>query len=72
MGNETTIGMLRNLMGHIENGTDVVITLSQDDATGVYVVRCSIHGKTLWTEYADKFDKAIEVAYAAHGVNYGD
>jgi len=66
MGTETTIAMLRNLMGHVENGTDTVITLFQDDATGVYIIRSTCNGKTLWSEYADTFEKAIKLAYDAH------
>ena len=34
----TSIQLIKHLMGHVRNGTDAPIKLSQDDATGCYIV----------------------------------
>lgn len=52
---------LRNLMGYVENGTETVVKIFQDEATKDYFVKLrgeSYHGRTL--------SIALENAYNVH------
>jgi len=52
---------LRNLMGYVENGTESVVKIFQDEATKDYVVK--VRG---YSYYDRVFSKAIDQAYEAH------
>lgn len=62
---------LRDLMGHVENGTDGIITLFQDDATLSYWVshRTSGRKENDWQEYGRSLEQAIRNAFEKHGDN---
>lgn len=63
--------MLTELMGHVENGTDGIITLFQDDATLSYWVshRTSGRKENDWQEYGRSLEQAIRNAFEKHGDN---
>ena len=50
---------LRDILGHVENGTDSVVSIFQDDATREWVVKVSSKGYYGPT-FADALDAAIE------------
>lgn len=62
---------LRDLMGYVENGTDGIIVLSQDDATRTYWVSHRVVGRVEydWQEYAVSLEQAIRNAFEKHGDN---
>jgi hypothetical protein len=60
MGNDQLIAGLRRLCGHVENGSDVSVTIFQDDATREWVLKIS-QGKRY---YAESFTGVIEEAIA--------
>lgn len=54
---------LRELMGYVENGSDVRVQITQDDATRTYHVSAwNMDGK-LWSEWDKCLDTAINKAY---------
>lgn len=57
---------LRALMGYIQDGSDVVLTLSQDDATGTFHLASKNYGQVLWSEYADSLAGVIDIAHENH------
>ena len=58
---------LRNLMGYVQNGTDEVIRIYQDDATMQYHVSGgAIIGKP-WNVSEPSFEKVIMTAHKNHG-----
>lgn len=61
--------MLTELMGYVQNGTDGILTLFQDDATLSYWVSHRTVGKTNhdWQEYGKSFEQAIKTAFEKHG-----
>lgn len=61
--------MLTELMGYVQNGTDGIITLSQDDATLTHWVSHRTAGKTNydWQEYGPSLQAAIKLAHEKHG-----
>lgn len=61
--------MLAGLMGHVENGTDGIITLFQDDATLSHWVshRTSGRKENDWQEYGRSLEQAIRNAFEKHG-----
>lgn len=63
--------MLTELMGYVQNGTDGILTLFQDDATLSYWVSHRTAGKTThdWQEYGNSFEQAIKTAFEKHGDN---
>lgn len=63
--------MLTELMGHVENGTDGIITLFQDDATLSHWVshRTSGRKENDWQEYGRSLEQAIRNAFEKHGDN---
>jgi len=62
---------LRDLMGYVENGTDGIIVLFQDDATRTYWVNHRVVGRVEydWQEYAVSLEQAIRNAFEKHGDN---
>ncbi|HIC1466973.1 TPA: hypothetical protein ACWZ76_004278 [Klebsiella pneumoniae] len=65
------LDQLRDLMGYVQNGTDGIITLFQDDATLTYWVTHRTAGKKEhdWQEHAASLEQAIRNAYDKHGDN---
>lgn len=53
----TSIQLIKHLMGYVQNGTDAPINLSQDDATGSYIV----------TTYNNRNDPQSYVGNDLHG-----
>lgn len=51
---------LRKCLGYVENGTDQTVVISQDDATGSWVVKA---GKT--SHYGESLENALSEAAAA-------
>lgn len=62
----TALDTVRVLMGYVEDGSDISITLCQDDATKEYSVTAKLHGAVLWSESGSTLLKAIENAGEAH------
>ena len=61
---------LRSLMGYVQNGSDGIITLFQDDATMDYFIKHHALGRKEhdWMESAASLESAIQKAFK----NYGD
>jgi hypothetical protein len=59
---------IRNLMGYVQNGSDTVLRIFQDDATMTYHIKAGNVSKTTWEEYDQSFEGVIEKAFK----NYGD
>lgn len=61
--------MLTELMGYVQNGTDGIISLFQDDATLSYWVSHRTAGKLNpdWQEHGRSFEQAIKTAFEKHG-----
>lgn len=59
---------LERLMGYVQNGTDGIISLFQDDATMDYGISHRAPGKTTndWTAYGRSLAGAINKAYDEH------
>lgn len=55
---------LRELMGYVQNGSHTKITISQDDATGSYIVRVGNYGINQQYYIADSLEEAFEKAFA--------
>ena len=55
--------MIRNLMGYVENSSDVTLKLSQDDATMNYIVT---GGSSGW-EWGYSFEESIRKAFEKFG-----
>jgi hypothetical protein len=55
---------LRKLLGYVEDGSDTVVKLCQDDATGDYIVQV---GKCNY--YAQSFVAALDLAIADNQEN---
>lgn len=61
--------MITDLMGYVQNGTDSIVTLFQDDATLNYWVKHRNLGKPNydWQEYGPSLQAAVKLAYEKHG-----
>lgn len=59
---------LERLMGYVQNGTDGIISLFQDDATMNYGISHRTPGKTHndWVMFGTSLNKAIGAAYENH------
>lgn len=59
---------LERLMGYVQNGTDGIVSLFQDDATMDYGISHRAPGKTTndWTAYGKSLTGAINKAYNEH------
>lgn len=59
---------LERLMGYVQNGTDGIISLFQDDATMNYGISHRAPGKTTndWVMFGISLNKVIDVAYENH------
>lgn len=59
---------LERLMGYVQNGTDGIVSLFQDDATMDYGISHRAPGKTTndWTAYGKSLTGAINKAYDEH------
>lgn len=59
---------LERLMGYVQNGTDGIISLFQDDATMNYGISHRTPGKTNndWAMFGTSLNKIIDVAYEKH------
>lgn len=59
---------LECLMGYVQNGTDGIVSLFQDDATMDYGISHRAPGKTTndWTAYGKSLTGAISKAYDEH------
>lgn len=55
---------LREMLGYVQNGSDTTIIISQDDATGSYIVRVGQYERTRRSYYADSLEEAFEKAFA--------
>lgn len=58
---------LVDLMGYVQNGTDDIIKLFQDDATMSYCVGGGYHQSKQWYETAPSLESAIIKAHEKHG-----
>ncbi len=63
-------GKLRELMGYIQDGSDVVLVIFQDDATGDYGISAKNYGQFLWNEVGSDFVTLIEEAHEKHKPEY--
>lgn len=63
--------MITELMGYVQNGTDGIISLFQDDATLSYWVSHRTAGKLNpdWQEHGGSLEQAIKTAFEKHGDN---
>lgn len=59
---------LERLMGYVQNGTDGIVSLFQDDATMNYGISHRAPGKTHndWVMFGTSLNKAISAAYENH------
>lgn len=59
---------LERLMGYVQNGTDGIVSLFQDDATMNYGISHRTPGKTHndWVMFGTSLNKAISAAYENH------
>lgn len=66
--NAAPLKKLERLMGYVQNGTDGIINLYQDDATMDYGVSHRTSGKTTydWVVFDKSFVGAIDKAYNEH------
>lgn len=60
----------RALIGYVQNGSDVVVSVFQDDATNSYHLVAKSMGKTIWSEHNDCFTKLINDAYDKHAEKF--
>lgn len=58
---------LVDLMGHVQNGTDDIIKLFQDDATMSYCVGGGYQKNRHWFEAEPSLERAIRKAHEKHG-----
>lgn len=63
---------LERLMGYVQNGTDGIISLFQDDVTMSYGIGRRAYGKThnVWTVSGTSLSAAIDKAYNEHKDDY--
>lgn len=63
---------LERLMGYVQNGTDGIISMFQDDATMDYGISHRAPGKITndWTAYGKSLTGAINKAYNEHKDDY--
>lgn len=55
--------MLRELLGHVEDGSNICVTISQDDATKTFHMTGVDCGEVRWTEYGETFEEVVALAY---------
>lgn len=61
---------IRELMGYVQNGSEVTIKLFQDDATHNYHIEAVSMGKVLWSEWDNCFITLINNAYEKHAEKF--
>ena len=67
----TLASKLRDLMGYIQNSSEVTLKLYQDDATMTYHMKAiSYSGNELWIEYSNSIESLINKAWDKHGLDY--
>ena len=55
---------LNALKGYVQNGTDVVVSFFEDEATNdVFIVGKDIFDKIIWSAHAKTLEEAINKAY---------
>lgn len=67
--NAAPLKKLERLMGYVQNGTDGIISLFQDDATMNYGISHRAPGKAHndWVMYGTSLKQSIDAAYENHG-----
>lgn len=67
-----TLQKIRALMGYVENGTEVCVTLFQDDSTKDYFIKAKSLGKELWSESDSNFERLIDHAYEKYAEKFDE
>lgn len=67
--NAAPLKKLERLMGYVQNGTDGIISLFQDDATMNYGISRHTPGRTrkVWVMFGASLEQAINAAHENHG-----
>lgn len=67
----TLASKLSDLMGYVQNSSEITLKLYQDDATRTYHMKAiSYNGNELWSEFADSIQQLINKAWDKHGLDY--
>lgn len=66
----TIIQKLHGLIGYVQNGTDTVIRIYQDDATKMYSIVAGYNSFTKWEVTAASLEAAIDKAYKEYGEKF--
>lgn len=63
----TIIQKLHGLIGYVQNGSDTVIRIFQDDVTKMYSIMAGYNSFTKWEVTAASLEAVIDKAYKEHG-----
>lgn len=69
-GEPTIIQKLHGLIGYVQNGTDTIIRIFQDDTTKMYHIKHDQSKYSKWEVTAASLEAAIDKAYKEYGEKF--
>ena len=68
---KSTLAKLNDLMGFVQNSTELTVKLFQDDATMCYHMEAlKYNGTVSWNEWGNNLEELINKAWEKHGEDY--